>query len=92
MSAWKKQRRTCTLLALPHIRDSSAQYLKKHLKNSKVSEYQSVINFNDFDLKKNWLPNYVYVSSYFVGLPGVLWVLPDSYIDVKNKDYGGDFI
>ncbi|KAJ6819717.1 multiple organellar RNA editing factor 9, chloroplastic [Iris pallida] len=23
-------------------------------------------------------------------LPGVLWVLPDSYIDVKNKDYGGD--
>ncbi|KAG9150150.1 hypothetical protein Leryth_009735 [Lithospermum erythrorhizon] len=26
----------------------------------------------------------------FVGLPGVLWVLPDSYIDVKNKDYGGD--
>uniref|UniRef100_A0A453RZ82 MORF/ORRM1/DAG-like MORF domain-containing protein n=2 Tax=Aegilops tauschii subsp. strangulata TaxID=200361 RepID=A0A453RZ82_AEGTS len=24
------------------------------------------------------------------GLPGVLWVLPDSYIDVKNKDYGGD--
>jgi hypothetical protein len=26
-----------------------------------------------------------------VGLPGVLWVLPDSYIDVKNKDYGGQF-
>lgn len=24
-----------------------------------------------------------------VGMPGVLWVLPDSYIDVKNKDYGG---
>lgn len=24
------------------------------------------------------------------GLPGVLWVLPDSYIDVPNKDYGGD--
>lgn len=27
--------------------------------------------------------------SFFAGLPGVLWVLPDSYIDVKNKDYGG---
>ncbi|XP_042403919.1 multiple organellar RNA editing factor 9, chloroplastic-like isoform X1 [Zingiber officinale] len=27
---------------------------------------------------------------YLAGLPGVLWVLPDSYIDVKNKDYGGD--
>ncbi|VAI49614.1 unnamed protein product [Triticum turgidum subsp. durum] len=22
------------------------------------------------------------------GLPGVLWVLPDSYLDVPNKDYG----
>ncbi|KAF4359921.1 hypothetical protein CsatB_025819 [Cannabis sativa] len=22
--------------------------------------------------------------------PGVLWVLPDSYLDVPNKDYGGD--
>ncbi|GFZ11432.1 plastid developmental protein DAG [Actinidia rufa] len=27
----------------------------------------------------------------FQGLPGgVLWVLPDSYLDVPNKDYGGD--
>lgn len=23
------------------------------------------------------------------GLPGVLFVLPDSYVDVENKDYGG---
>ncbi|CAN0855676.1 Multiple organellar RNA editing factor 3, mitochondrial [Linum grandiflorum] len=23
-------------------------------------------------------------------VPGVLWVLPDSYLDVPNKDYGGD--
>ncbi|XP_077219557.1 multiple organellar RNA editing factor 9, chloroplastic-like isoform X1 [Tasmannia lanceolata] len=29
-------------------------------------------------------------SEKFKGLPGVLWVLPDCYIDVKNKDYGGD--
>ncbi|KAJ4868341.1 hypothetical protein Rs2_50114 [Raphanus sativus] len=29
-------------------------------------------------------------SEKFKGLAGVLWVLPDSYIDVKNKDYGGD--
>lgn len=27
-----------------------------------------------------------------IGLPGVLWVLPDSYIDVKNKDYGGLYL
>ncbi|KAG8502501.1 hypothetical protein CXB51_000113 [Gossypium anomalum] len=25
-------------------------------------------------------------------LPGVRWVLPDSYLDVKNKDYGGKAI
>ncbi|KAL6547810.1 hypothetical protein OROHE_009515 [Orobanche hederae] len=25
----------------------------------------------------------------FTDLPGVLWVLPDSYLDVPNKDYGG---
>jgi len=31
-------------------------------------------------------------ASSFVGLPGVLWVLPDSYIDVKNKGYGGDYL
>jgi len=24
-----------------------------------------------------------------LALPGVLWVLPDSYLDVPNKDYGG---
>ncbi|KAL5064247.1 hypothetical protein RYX36_025984 [Vicia faba] len=24
-------------------------------------------------------------------LPGVFWVLPDSYLDVPNKDYGGDY-
>ncbi|KAI8025461.1 hypothetical protein LOK49_LG02G01791 [Camellia lanceoleosa] len=29
-------------------------------------------------------------SKKFKGLPGVLWVLLDSYIDVKNKDYRGD--
>ncbi|XP_057538249.1 multiple organellar RNA editing factor 9, chloroplastic-like [Amaranthus tricolor] len=29
-------------------------------------------------------------SEKFKGLPGVLWVLPDFDIDVKNKDYGGD--
>lgn len=25
-------------------------------------------------------------------LPGVRWVLPDSYLDVKNKDYGGNLV
>lgn len=24
------------------------------------------------------------------GLPGVLFVLPDSYVDAENKDYGGN--
>ncbi|KAK6254467.1 hypothetical protein SCA6_015772 [Theobroma cacao] len=30
------------------------------------------------------------LSYKFKGLPLVLWVLPDSYHDVPNKDYGGD--
>ncbi|KAK4283393.1 hypothetical protein QN277_000346 [Acacia crassicarpa] len=30
------------------------------------------------------------LSAKVKGLPGVLWVLPDSYMDVRNKDYGGD--
>ncbi|WCJ23439.1 Multiple organellar RNA editing factor 3 mitochondrial [Euphorbia peplus] len=30
------------------------------------------------------------VSEKVKGQPGVLWVLPDSYLDVPNKDYGGD--
>ncbi|KAF7120732.1 hypothetical protein RHSIM_Rhsim13G0098300 [Rhododendron simsii] len=28
----------------------------------------------------------------FKGLPGILWVLPDPYLDVPNKDYGGLFV
>jgi len=26
------------------------------------------------------------------GLPGVLFVLPDSYVDPEYKDYGGSFL
>ncbi|EXC23295.1 hypothetical protein L484_005245 [Morus notabilis] len=32
------------------------------------------------------------LSQNLKGLPGVLWVLPDSYLDVPNKDYGGDLL
>ena len=36
----------------------------------------------------------VFLGSYdfssFAELPKVRWVLPDSYLDVKNKDYGGN--
>jgi len=30
------------------------------------------------------------LSEKMKGLPGVVWVLPDSYIDPVNKEYGGD--
>ncbi|KAI3878955.1 hypothetical protein MKX03_037352 [Papaver bracteatum] len=30
------------------------------------------------------------MSEKFRGLPGVVFILPDSYIDTKNKEYGGD--
>lgn len=29
------------------------------------------------------------IVAIFTGLPGVLFVLPDSYVDAENKDYGG---
>ncbi|KAL5701066.1 Multiple organellar RNA editing factor 3 [Ranunculus cassubicifolius] len=30
------------------------------------------------------------ISNKLKSIPGVLWVLPDSYLDVPKKDYGGD--
>ena len=30
------------------------------------------------------------VALFTTGLPGVLFVLPDSYVDPENKDYGGN--
>jgi hypothetical protein len=29
-------------------------------------------------------------TTLFPELPKVRWVLPDSYLDVRNKDYGGN--
>lgn len=34
---------------------------------------------------------FVAIFSALIELPGVLWVLPDSYLDVPNKDYGGEW-
>jgi hypothetical protein len=31
-----------------------------------------------------------YNSSSLAELPKVRWVLPDSYLDVRNEDYGGN--
>lgn len=43
-----------------------------------------------FDIYFKLIPKFNLTTSMSpVGLPGVLWVLPDSYIDVPNKDYGG---
>lgn len=43
--------------------------------------------YNIFCLSFNFFVSKLISAS---GLPGVLWVLPDSYLDVPNKDYGGD--
>ncbi|CAA6667798.1 unnamed protein product [Spirodela intermedia] len=32
------------------------------------------------------------MSEKFRGLPGVVFILPDSYIDPVNKEYGGSFV
>ena len=70
---------------------SSVLWMKKHLKNSKVSVAISYC-FPFFKSLTNLNPLIKYLNLHglqMAGLPGVLWVLPDSYIDVKNKDYGG---
>lgn len=36
--------------------------------------------------------NSLSIYSSFVGMPGVLFVLPDSYVDPEYKDYGGTSI
>ena len=78
------------LLAPPHIQGSNALCPKKHLKNSKVREYRQCL-IVQWILHGFGRTTYI-VFLIYVGLPGVLWVLPDSYIDVKNKDYGGWFV
>lgn len=83
------------LLVQPLTRGSNALYLKKHLRSLRVSGSSVVFLFLKlvkFDIRVpiSWIFISVpFLCLFCVGLPGVLWVLPDSYIDVKNKDYGG---
>ncbi|ONK81558.1 uncharacterized protein A4U43_C01F30530 [Asparagus officinalis] len=37
----------------------------------------------------SWGLDWLSPSTSSIGLPGVLWVLPDSYLDVPNKDHRG---
>lgn len=37
----------------------------------------------------NWILFLILFPSFLTGLPGVLFVLPDSYVDPEYKDYGG---
>lgn len=75
------------LLVPPPTLVFNALYRKKHLKSSKV------MSDNRGHPSLLIMPSMLLVTVEFtsvpLGLPGVLWVLPDSYIDVKNKDYGG---
>ncbi|CAM8924353.1 unnamed protein product [Rhodiola kirilowii] len=59
--------------------------------NSYVKTLATVIGSEEEAKKKIYSPllTLSYLSC-ILGLPGVLWVLPDSYLDVPNKDYGGD--
>ncbi|ONK74694.1 uncharacterized protein A4U43_C03F9180 [Asparagus officinalis] len=64
---------------------SNALCLMSHQRNSRVSvcfQARVLITFYWYHCKFHCI--------FCIGLPGVQWVLLDSYIDVKNKDYGGD--
>lgn len=66
----------------------AVKLMKKLLTKWKVSDYRVVSHL---------IVGYYYyyyitinIDSFFlVGLPGVLFVLPDSYVDAEYKDYGG---
>ena len=95
--AWKRQRRTCMRSVPPRILDFNAPLMKKHLRNSRVGSYLLINEsfksylLNVYGCNGRKPSRYWQLSlKTFTGLPGVLWVLPDSYIDVKNKDYGGN--
>lgn len=93
ISAWKKQRRTCMPLVPQLTLDFNALLMKKPPRNSRVM-FLIEIYLDNF-LFATWriiTIHLLFLLVPFIGLPGVLWVLPDSYIDVKNKDYGGYFI
>ena len=39
-----------------------------------------------------WMSDRQETSNKLVGLPGVVFVLPDSYVDAEYKDYGGELL
>ena len=75
--------------ARPPTQGSSALLMKRHQRSSRVNPQSTIAQLPIIPNILDGLAHIVVALP--VGLPGVLWVLPDSYIDVKNKDYGGQF-
>jgi hypothetical protein len=70
------------------ILDLDARLMRKPLTSLKVCSDVKSLQF------KKWIYNvfprdYWFLFSLLTGLPGVLFVLPDSYVDPEYKDYGG---
>lgn len=71
---------------------SGVKSMKRHLTSLKVGgslfSWQLVSCFIAFSTTVFVWLSFVATSAH-AGLPGVLFVLPDSYVDAENKDYGG---
>lgn len=84
----KKQRRKFTMFLVNGTLDLAVRLMKRHQISYKVC----LLVFYLFFVSS---ARSVYeVSSdnfylFFTELPGVIFVLPDSYVDAENQDYGG---
>ena len=69
-----------------------ARLMRKPLTSLKVcSFFKSIHSIQKLDLQFLSHLDY-FLISLLTGLPGVLFVLPDSYVDPEYKDYGGKIL
>jgi hypothetical protein len=84
----RKQRIRFIMFRVRGILGLDARLMRKPLTSLKVCSFFKSLQF------KSWIynafPTWVtFLFSLLIGLPGVLFVLPDSYVDPEYKDYGG---
>lgn len=52
-------------------------------------KFEGICSYPNFHDLIEVMGNGIWFSTFLTGLPGVIFVLPDSYIDPVNKQYGG---
>jgi hypothetical protein len=84
----RKLRRRFTMFLVRGTLDLDVRLMKRHLISWKVCNRSGYSSYCLYFFFVAFVFN-IFVSL-LIGLPGVLFVLPDSYVDPENKDYGGE--